>query len=188
MPFSILTLHASLCIDTLLHLTRSLSLYRTRRDGRPNGTATLTLRRSSTTPFNQSAMHSATDNNGVPTPVDEIPASADPRLASSTGSSSRTYSREQLLEISKSDTVRHMDVNRLLMPGFNPGHANGNSGRSWGKANESNGHHDPTACWDQNGNMIPLGLQEMSQAEQEVGAVSTSPSHLHQTCSWLTWL
>lgn len=78
---------------------------------------------------------------------------------------------------------RHIDINALMMAGFSPGgHVNGNTSRGWGKPNDAHAHNDPTVCWDSNGDLGPLGHQEMSSEEKEVGTLSAhvcllQPSH-----------
>lgn len=80
------------------------------------------------------------------------------------------YSREELLDIGRALRAPEIDVNLLIMPGFSPvGHVNGHSSRGWGKTNDANTHNDPTICWNGEGSWGPLGLQELSAEEKEVG-------------------
>lgn len=56
------------------------------------------------------------------------------------------------------------------MPGWNPGQVNGGgASRAWGKSNENHVPQEPGACWDDNGESTPLGLQAVSAEEREVG-------------------
>lgn len=78
------------------------------------------------------------------------------------------YSREELLEIYKSHASSQMDASSLFAPTWHPEATNGGqSTRSWGKTGES-GHtpQDPTVCWDANGNVKPVGLEEMTPEER----------------------
>lgn len=81
------------------------------------------------------------------------------------------YSREELLQIGRALRSPEVDVDLLVMPGFSPaGHVNGHTSRGWGKTNDANAHNDPTICWNAEGSWGPLGLQELSTEEKEVGA------------------
>ena len=91
-----------------------------------------------------------------------------PPTPSAYDTSANRYSRDQLLHIYRSQDPEQIDVASLFLPGWKPGHLNGGAARSWGKPNDAHPQHDPTVCWDTNGNMMPLGLQEMSQEEKEV--------------------
>lgn len=75
---------------------------------------------------------------------------------------------------------RQVDINVLMMAGFSPGgHVNGNAPRGWGKPNDAHAHNDPAVCWDSNGDLGPLGHQEMSSEEKEVG---TFPAPVRAIC------
>jgi len=138
-------------------------LYCRARNGRaPNGT--VTLRRSSTTPFNQS--QSATGAPPAQTPAEESSI----HLTSPGGmpEGSYRYSREDLLEIWRqtSGATQHVDVTSLFMSTWSPGQVNGHSGRSWMKSGDV--PQDPGVCWDASGKTKPIGLQDMSEEEREV--------------------
>ncbi|KAH8846476.1 hypothetical protein MCOR29_006923 [Pyricularia oryzae] len=134
-----------------------------RRDGRPSN-GTMTFRRSSTTPFNnQSTAQStpATDGAAVQAP----PSAAD----AAPYDGPLRYTREQLLEISR-NSESAINVEELFVSGWVPAPVNGTSVRNWGKPNETHVPQDPSVCWDTNGAVKPVGLQEMSQEEKELFA------------------
>ena len=157
---------------------------RSRREGRTTN-GTLTFRRSSTTPFNQSTSQSSTD---IPqtTPAAEPPSSAmPPQTPSFDSSATPRYSRDELLELfnsTSSSDPRQPDVSALFAPGWNPGQVNGAATRSWGKAGDSN--HvapDPGVCWNSEGRIQPVGLTEMTADEKELFATDVnSPLKLPQ--------
>ena len=135
---------------------------RLRRDGRPaNGT--LTFRRSSTTPIGQSSQAPPPADNAVQ-PSSVEPATAHP--ASFENGPSR-YSKEHLLEMYRAAHPSD-DPSRLFISGWDPDHVNGNTARPWGKTNENHVPQEPGACWEPNGDTMPMGLQEPSAEEKEV--------------------
>ncbi|ATY58508.1 GYF domain [Cordyceps militaris] len=131
-----------------------------RRDGRPaNGT--MTFRRSSTTPLGH-AMQTA-----PPTELAAQPTSGE--LAGGVGnfeSEPSRYTKDNLLDVFRAQKMTE-DPSRLFISGWDPSHINGNSGRGWGKSNENHIPQEPGACWDQNGETVPMGLQEYSPDEKE---------------------
>jgi len=137
---------------------------RARRDGR-SANGTVTFRRSSTTPANQAqpssetSIHSNLAENAAPQSVAALLAEG-----------SNRYSREQLFDIYRTriePRARDLDVTDLYSQGWNPGHVNGASRSGWGK-NDSYVPQDPGVCWDSNGQVKPIGLQEMTQDEKDV--------------------
>ena len=76
----------------------------------------------------------------------------------------------------------------LLLPDWNPNHANGSlNGGPWGRREE---HKDnapgPEICWDPNGSVEPLGLIDMDEEEKEVGPhYSLRPVALLLTATYL---
>lgn len=147
--------------------------YRLRRDGRSNGTAI--LRRSSTTPFNNTQAFANTPA-AIDTSLASSATAIDPPTASAgyqaVDPAAAKYTREELLEIGRATASRQhdMDIDALTIPGFNRGgHVNGNSSRGWGKTSDANAHNDPTICWNDEGSCGPLGLRGMSTEEKEVG-------------------
>lgn len=79
------------------------------------------------------------------------------------------YTKEQLLALAKAQAPS-VDLSSLLISGWNPGQVNGTPARGWGKTNENHVPQDPGVCWDANGQVKPIGLQEMSAEEREVRA------------------
>ena len=136
---------------------------RARRDNRgTNGT--LTLRRSSTTPFAQSSSQDAP----LPTPI-ETPQQ--PSTLYENNENAR-YSKDQLLDMYKTyreSGSTNADVARLLHPEFDPWQVNGTNGRaSWGKSTDGRDTYDPTVCWDKQGSNEPILLHRMSEEEKAV--------------------
>lgn len=75
------------------------------------------------------------------------------------------------------------DISSLFAPGWSPGHVNGTAARpSWGKSGDTN--HvapDPGVCWDSDGRMLPVGLEDMTAEEKELFATDVnSPLKLPQ--------
>jgi PERQ amino acid-rich with GYF domain-containing protein len=118
----------------------------------------MTFRRTSTTPLGQ------TSQTAPPAePADESHApSFEP--------SPSRYTKDDLLDMFSGRKAD--DPSRLFISGWDPSLINGSSGRGWGKSNENHVPQEPGACWDQNGDGAPLGLQELSSEEVEV---SSSP-------------
>ncbi|KAK7741811.1 kinesin-like protein [Cytospora paraplurivora] len=140
-----------------------------RRDGRSNGTAI--LRRSSTTPFNNQTTTLPATENSLAGAVNDPPASNSSAFFAAPDAASSKYTKEDLLQLGKLADSRHVDVDALMMAGFSPGgQVNGNAPRGWGKPNDAHAHNDPTVCWDPNGDLGPLGHQEMSSEEKELYA------------------
>lgn len=131
---------------------------RARKDARPlNGT--LTLRRTTANPnapYAQSSGHpdSSSDfasyHNDVP---------VDTR-----------YSKDSILKIYDNlPKVSDDDVKRLYVNGWNPEASNGSTGRGWGKGPDArDASNGPEVCWDQTGEVKPMSLEEMSEAEKAV--------------------
>lgn len=121
----------------------------------------MTFRRASTTPLGVGSQ---------PPPPVETPTSpvvTDSAATASYDLNSGRYSRDELLDIYNPGKPRE-DLSRLFISGWDPSHINGNSGRGWGKSNENHVPQEPGACWDQNGDTTPMGLQGLSAEEKEV--------------------
>lgn len=134
---------------------------RSRRDGR-SANGTLTFRRSSTTPIGHPSQQNASSESPVPTPSTEA-APAQPLIEESGPS---RYSKVDLLSMYRPQAPA-ADPSRLFYSTWDPSHANGYA-RGWSK-NESHVPQEPGLCWDENGGSTPLGLQDMSVDEREVG-------------------
>ncbi|KAK3312550.1 hypothetical protein B0H66DRAFT_570859 [Apodospora peruviana] len=137
----------------------------------PRSNGTRTFRRQSTTPFNQSV---SANSNDMPqtSATDAPPMSANSQSVNFDTPGSLRYSKEELLEISKNTReLSQIDLSSLYLPNWNPTQVNGGSVRGWGKTGDS-AHipQDPTVCWDHNGLVAPIGLEEMSPEERELFA------------------
>lgn len=144
-----------------------IDLVRSRRDGRSSN-GTLTFRRASATP------QSLSQSSNVPEQV--MPTSpADPSLASQippamSNPSAARYSKDQLLDLFRTNGGSQDDVSHLFMDGWHPGagHMNGSATRGWGKTPEYNTGPDSDLCWSGDAGARPLALQDMSADEKEV--------------------
>lgn len=140
--------------------------YRSRRENRP-ASGTLTLRRTSTTPFAQSSgenasiPNTASELSGVSQSVSGYEPVADYRL-----------SKEALLQIYRNQEESgafNTDVSDLYENGWNPGQTSATNGRSgWGKVNDNRDNHGPDVCWDVNGDVRPISFEDMSEEEKNV--------------------
>lgn len=144
---------------------------RARKEARSlNGT--LTLRRSSANPnavpgqtlpqLEQSTTSSASDSfftQYTNTPGSEAPVDT-------------RYSKDAILDIYKAHQASvssNDDVARLFVNNWNPEQQNSSGTRGWGKSNDTRDHnHGPEICWDQSGEVQPIGLQDMSEVERSV--------------------
>ena len=137
---------------------------RSRKDARPaNGT--LTLRRTSTTPFAQAASQGDAPLHTPGADIQQHPSTYEQ-------STDTRYSKSQLLDIFRSQEemgALQGDVSRLYVDNWNPEQSNGANGRSgWGKSNDGRETYGPEICWDTNGQIRPVGLEEMSEQEKIV--------------------
>jgi PERQ amino acid-rich with GYF domain-containing protein len=137
------------------------------RPRRSNGA--ILSRRQSSTPYGQS-------ESTIQTPSAEV---QDPQTQPNTSYEASTdtrYSKEALLEIYKasrnSDSTEN-SVSRLFTDTWDPGHSNGTNGRGWGKTHDGRENQGPNVCWDTNGSVEPISLQDMTDAEKTV-----SPSQI----------
>ncbi|CAK7212135.1 kinesin-like protein [Sporothrix curviconia] len=136
-----------------------------RRDGR-SANGTLTFRRPSAVVINQQSQNAPDASTPALPSVLESPATR-PNLPLFDGS--LRYSREQLLDIYKGTPSTAIDVSNLFVGGWSTTQVNGAT-RGWGKSSEGTIPQDPTVCWDSNGSVAPIGLQEMTEEEKEVFA------------------
>ncbi|KAK4161370.1 gyf domain-containing protein [Cladorrhinum sp. PSN259] len=131
----------------------------------PRSNGTRTFRRSSTTHYNQNSASNPSDLSH-----NSVSDLSSYQAASPDSAGDMVYSREDLFDIyrNNSATLQQIDASSLFEPSWHPEAANGgHSTRSWGKTGES-GHtpQDPTVCWDANGNVRPVGLEEMTAEER----------------------
>jgi len=62
----------------------------------------------------------------------------------------------------------------LYLGGWHPEIANGGSSSGWGRSDASrDAQPGPEICWDREGTIQPLGLEELNEEEREVGVTST---------------
>lgn len=81
------------------------------------------------------------------------------------------YSKESILNIYKQQAslTSEDDVQRLFVGNWNPEQSNGSTGRGWGKGPDArDASSGPELCWDQTGEVKPMSLEEMSEAEKAV--------------------
>lgn len=88
------------------------------------------------------------------------------------GSSTESrYSKDQLLDLFRTQErngFSSTNVNELFVDGWSPGAVNGTSNGGWGKRDENKDAVGPDICWDHEGSVGPMALQEMSEEEKEV--------------------
>ena len=148
--------------EEIVSVVDNANLVHNNRPRRSNGA--ILSRRQSSTPYGQSEStiqtSSAEAQDSQPQANTTYEASTDTR-----------YSKEALLEIYKvsrnSDSAEN-DVSRLFTDTWDPGHSNGTNGRGWGKSHDSRENQGPNVCWDTNGSVEPISLQEMTDAEKIV--------------------
>jgi PERQ amino acid-rich with GYF domain-containing protein len=149
-----------------------LTFDRPRRENRgPNGT--LTLRRSSTTPHSTSSQQFGQADTS--TSLSSSDASVGQSQYINQGielNSEGRFSKNKLLDIyrTQQDTDQsNNDVTRLFMNNWDPAQSNGTNGRGWGKSNDTRDqNYGPEVCWDQSGQVQPIGLEEISELERMV--------------------
>jgi PERQ amino acid-rich with GYF domain-containing protein len=91
------------------------------------------------------------------------------------------YTKDRLLDIYKAQQnsdAPSRDVSNLFVGNWDPGHLNGTNGRGWGKSHDGRDSHGPTVCWDANGSVQPIGLEEMSDVERSVSSLNNLVSFL----------
>lgn len=138
------------------------------RNARSNGTAVLQLgggRRSST------ALHNSTSqpDTASPAPASEAHMSQVGGQPMLDQPMDNRFSKEQLLDIYRSQHASDFptkDVSSLYVNGWDPGHSNGANGRGWGKSGDGRDTHGPHICWDENGSVPLMSLQEMTDLEK----------------------
>lgn len=97
---------------------------------------------------------------------------SNPQPAALDSSDPPRYTKEELLEIYKSNVESsQVDTSGLFMPSWNPAHVNGSGSqsRAWGKSTDSpHQPQDPSVCWDADGTVKPISLEDMSPEEREM--------------------
>ena len=88
------------------------------------------------------------------------------------GSSAESrYSKDQLLDLFRTQERNGFpgtDVNDLFVDGWRPGAVNGTSNGGWGKRDDLKEAAGPDICWDHEGSVNPIAIQEMNEEEREV--------------------
>lgn len=80
------------------------------------------------------------------------------------------YEKSQLLDIFKAREISAFSdrgVSGLFADNWDPGNANGTNGRGWGM-HDGRDTHGPDVCWDSNGSVQPISLEEMTESERSV--------------------
>lgn len=60
------------------------------------------------------------------------------------------------------------NVNDLFVDGWSPGAINGTNSAGWGKRDDMKEAAGPDICWDHEGSVNPIAMQEMTDEEKEV--------------------
>ncbi|KAI9757432.1 MAG: hypothetical protein M4579_003448 [Chaenotheca gracillima] len=122
----------------------------------------------------QGQQQNSTSNNSnlVSSPGVYVPPhhQSGPNLRNGSTNAAR-FGKDQLLQMYKSQRESgglHREVPGLVMGDWSLGSADDSGGSPWSKRDDKDGQpHAPTICWDPEGNVIPLGLLEMSEEERE---------------------
>lgn len=147
------------------------------RSRRANG-ATQTFRRPShaTTPAASTAQSASRDPAATHQSSSSNPAVYVPPHAQSTRNGSSVegrYSRAQLLQLFRSqrdlDDIKH-GLSDLFVGAWEPSISNGTSGTGWGRRDDHGreGQSGVDSCWDRDGAIEPLSLNEWTDDEKEV--------------------
>lgn len=81
------------------------------------------------------------------------------------------YSKDQLLDLFRTqarDGFSSTNVTDLFVDGWSPGLVNGMNSVGWGKRDDMKEAAGPDICWDHEGSVNPIAMQEMSEEEKEV--------------------
>lgn len=139
--------------------------------------ATQTFRRPSVaTTLAQQKDGSQSNNNPTPSSANVyVPPHMNSNHQSSynrNGSSAETrYSKDQLLDLFKTQErngFSSTNVNDLFIDGWSPGAVNGTSNGGWGKRDDTREAAGADICWDHEGSVNPIAIQEMNEEEREV--------------------
>lgn len=139
--------------------------------------ATQTFRRPSVaTNLSQQKESSQSNNNPTPSSANVyVPPHLNSNNQSSynrNGSSAEfRYSKDQLLDLFRTQErngFASTNVNDLFIDGWSPGAVNGTSNGGWGKRDDNREAAGPDICWDHEGSVNPIAMQEMGEEEKEV--------------------
>lgn len=146
--------------------------YRSR--ARPNG-ATATFRRPSSISTNQREIGQSGTNPPPSAGSAYVPPHMNPNYQSSfvrNGAGSETrYSKDQLLDMFKireKSGPSSTNISELFVEGWAPSAVNGNDNGGWGKKEDSRDSIGTDICWDFNGAVRPVSLDELDDEEREV--------------------
>jgi hypothetical protein len=146
------------------------------RSRRANG-ATQTFRRPSVAPSSANSAHQRDGSASQPrTSTDSPGVYVPPHLSASRNgtASEHRYSKDQLLQLFKAQYESENDteaLSSLYVGGWEPNITNGNSSASWGRRDEPKDTHGADLCWDRSAQMVPLGLNPLSEDEKDVSFV-----------------
>lgn len=144
------------------------------RARRTNG-ATQTFRRPSHAPTlsGSTAQTSSRDPSANQHTSATTPSVYVPPHAQSARSGEGRYARDQMISIFKShresDELRD-GLSDLYVGNWEPNISNGTSGANWGRKDDHGreGQGGVDLCWDRDGNVLPLGLANLTEDEKEV--------------------
>lgn len=127
------------------------------------------------------ALYNSTSQPDAAGPAPPVDAHVSHQALHSTAEQSldNRFSKEQLLDIYRSHQASDFpakDVSSLYANGWDPGHSNGANGRGWGKTSDGRDTHGPHICWDDNGSVPLMSLQEMTDLEKTVSLIMNPPS------------
>lgn len=153
---------------------------------RTNG-ATATFRRPSSISTSQRESGQSSTNPPPSAGGAYVPPHMNPNYQSSIGrngvGNETRYSKDQLLDMFRGQEKNgpsSMNINDLFMDGWTPGTVNGNENGSWGKKEDSRESAGTDICWDINGSVRPISLDEMDEEEREVlNSKKIAPNVLH---------
>ena len=175
-------LHPTIIAPSCINLTLVISYFRTR--ARTNG-ATQTFRRPSVA-TNLSQPKESSQSNNIPTPSSAnvyVPPHLNSNYQSSYNrngpSNESRYSKDQLLDLFRTQDrngFTNTRINDLHVDGWSPGTINGTSNGGWGKRDDNKEVAGPDICWDREGSVNPMAMQEVTEEEKEVyRMVATAP-------------
>lgn len=111
-------------------------------------------------------------NSGVYLPP-HLNSSYQPNASRSTNVADNRYSREQLIDVFKSQSEAgelSKNLSNLLVGDWDPRHPSSSNGGSWSRRDEASRDvaPGPDVCWVHDGTIQPLALSDMSEEEKEV--------------------
>lgn len=142
---------------------------------RTNGVGTATFRRPSLATSNSQSSLNQTNNSAAPyNPGTYVPPHHYQNSSARNGSVAESrFSKEQLLGLYKSQKDAGdlgKNVADLFVGGWTPGGLGLGSGPTWNKREDNAKENGPNVdiCWEAGGDVVPLGLTELTEQEKEV--------------------